>query len=88
MKHDFETKIRYAVTHVNRDNMRTLTGRNVSHNHFDTTEAAREYIAEMLKNNTPALLADVYGPQALGTFEVRPVECYMHGDAIGIYFDV
>jgi hypothetical protein len=31
-------------------------------------------------------LGDIYGDQALGTFEVTPVECYDHGDATRTVF--
>lgn len=69
------TVTRYALTHVNREGMRQLT------------RANRE---AFLLANTIACLESAYGKQAVGTFEVRPVQCYTSGDAgdaVGIYFD-
>lgn len=74
---------RYAVTHVNKDGMRGLTFANQGRNHFDTREAAEQYIAAMKKNNPAKLITDMYRD----SLEVRPVECYWHGDAKGVWFD-
>ena len=74
-------KTMYAITHVGRDGLRTLTRANQGRNHFETREAAERYLAAMLANNSPDTLRDF--PQ----MEVRPVKCYEHGDAVGVYFD-
>jgi hypothetical protein len=85
-KSDNRRVIRYAVTHINRDGMRTLTRANQGRNHFVNKEQAEQWIQTVYGNTPEATIRQVYGPQALGTFEVRPVECYSHGDAIGIFF--
>ena len=77
----------FALTHVNRDNMRTLSRSNQGRNHFDTKEQADKWLAGFLENNSQDSIIQVFGKQALGTFEIHPVECYMHGDAVGVWFD-
>jgi hypothetical protein len=78
-------KIMYAITHVNKAGMRTLSRPNQGRNHFETRKAAEDLLRAMLKNNSPETMRQVYGADP--RFEVRPVECYDHGDAIGIYFE-
>lgn len=84
------TVTRYALTHVNREGMRQLTRANQGRNMFDDEELAKRYREAFLLANTIACLESAYGKQAVGTFEVRPVQCYTSGDAgdaVGIYFD-
>jgi len=82
-----ETITRFALTHVNKDGMRTLTRRNIGASHWDRRDDADAYLAVFLVNNTESTLDSVFGVQARGTYEIRPVECYPHGDAVRIYFD-
>lgn len=77
--------IRYAITKINKDGDRVLAFANQGRNHFDTQEAAERHLRATLENNTADTLRSVYGD--VSKMEVRPVECYEHGDAIGIYFD-
>lgn len=79
-----ELRTRYAITHVNRDGMRTLTFANQGRHHFDTREEAEYALGEY--NRVGDLRAKVLGGMA-DTLAVREVLCYDHGDAIGIYFD-
>ena len=74
---------RYAITHVGGLGLRTLTLPNQGRHHFDTLAEA-EYALKLLE---PDLRAKVLGSLA-DTLEVREVDCYDHGDAKGIYFDV
>lgn len=77
-------KTLYAITHVNpKLGLRQLTFSNQGRNHFETPEAAQEHLDTI----NPRLIAEIFGPLAAETLEVRPVECYDHGDAVGIYFD-
>jgi hypothetical protein len=78
---DYPTKTMYAITHVNRQDLRVLTLANQGRNHCDTKEQAQEKL-DLFRNS---LRESVLGDMA-DTLEVRPVECYEHGDAIGIYF--
>lgn len=79
-------KIRYAITHVGRDGLRVLTFANQGRNHFDDQADGARRLASFLESNPKQTLGDIYGDQALGTFEVTPVECYDHGDATRTVF--
>jgi hypothetical protein len=83
-----ETVQRFAVTHVNRDGMRTLTlGCQGRYTYLLHAEA--EAIAQALEaHNGPQRIGECYGPQAIGTFRASRVTCYAgHYDPIGIYWD-
>lgn len=74
--------ILYAVTHLNRKlGLRQLTFGNQGRNHCKTKEEAQEKL-DALKDS---LREKILGDEA-DTLEVRPVDCYDHGDAKGIYF--
>lgn len=77
-------RTRYAITHVSpTTGLRTLTFANQGRNHYDSRAIAEEALAAYYKGDgLRAMLGD-----AADTLEVREVECYDHGDAIGIYFD-
>lgn len=75
--------ILYAITHINKDGMRTLTFGNQGRNHFNTREGAQD----SLELNKPQLRAKILGKMA-DTLEVRPVDCYDNRDAKGIFFDL
>lgn len=72
---------RFAVTHINKDGMRTLSFGNQGRNHYDTFEDAAMMIDAMRRNNSPERIAQFYGTP--DTLEVRDA----HGDAKGIYFN-
>jgi hypothetical protein len=76
-------KILYAITHINDDGMRTLTFANQGRNHYQARKDAEAALAAYLSNGS--LRDRVLGDKA-DTLEVRAVECYDHGDAMGIYF--
>ena len=79
---------RYVVTHVERDGLRTLTFGAQGRWTYETPEEAQERVEAILRGNTPARLAGVFGQQAVGTFAVRPCACWPdHFDPKGIYFD-
>lgn len=79
-------KTRFAITHINRDGMRQLSTPNQGRCFTDTRAESEKALSAFNQNNSPDALAQVYGPQAAGTFQVWPVECYDNGDAVGIYF--
>lgn len=79
-------KTRFAITHVNRDGLRVLTFANQGRNHYDDQADAVRRLASFLQSNPEQTLRDIYGDQAIGTFEVTPVECYDHGDATRTVF--
>jgi len=78
---------RFAITYLAKNKMRKLVHPNQGRYFSDTEEDANKQLETMLRSNTQAQFADVFGEQAVGTFEVRPVECYDSGDAKSIYFD-
>jgi len=71
----------FAVTYVNKDGMRTLFRANQGRNHFPTLEAAEIWFQAVSNNNSNDILEEY--PNR----EIRPVLCYPHGDAVGVYFD-
>jgi hypothetical protein len=79
-------KTRYAITHLGRDGLRKLTFANQGRNHYDDHAEAARRLAGFIQNNPVETLRDIYGDQAIGTFEVTPVECYDHGDATRTVF--
>lgn len=84
---NFKTITRFAITKMGKDGLRTLACANQGRNHFDTEEQAEAMLYAILRNPTNSLetLRHVYGD--LSKMQVRPVECYEHGDAVGVYFD-
>jgi hypothetical protein len=85
MKHEeYKDVIRYVVTYVNRDGMRTLVGAAQGRNTYDTAEQAQKWIDAARKNNSASTLAMFGVPD---TLEVRSCLCYHHGDPKGIWFD-
>jgi hypothetical protein len=78
-------KTLYAITHVGRkDKLRRLTLGNQGRNHYPTAAKAEDAMSAF---QGPDGLCRVLDPQEFLSLEVRPVECYDHGDAVGIYFD-
>lgn len=76
--------IRFAITHVGKHGLRTLSLTNQGRYHYDTREAAEKALAHFKQ---PHGLPRVLTPEQVSTLEVREVECYAHGDAVGIYFE-
>lgn len=79
--------IRYVVTHIDKNGMRTLCGPAQGRLTKETREEAQELLDNMTRNNQMQgeLLAGVYGLP----LEVRPVKCYPgHFDPMGVFFDV
>lgn len=74
---------RYAITHLGKDGLRKLTFANQGRNHYDSKQKAQEAMEAL----EPELRGKILGDMA-NTLEVREVECYDHGDAKGIYFDI
>jgi hypothetical protein len=85
-----ESVTRYVVTHVNTKGERVMTAhaRQGRFTHATPEEAEAELKAilnvEVNQNDIPG----VFGEQAVGTFEVRPVPCYPgHFDPQTCYYD-
>lgn len=79
---------RYTVTHVNPQGMRRLSFSMQGRYTWATPEEAEEQLRLLLDFNSVDRLVSAYGPQAIGTFEVRPVSCYPgHFDPLGMWFD-
>lgn len=79
---------RHVVTYINRDGARVLFGAAQGRHTYATPADAAGHLQAVLSNNSESNLADIYGPQAIGTFEVRPAECYPgHFDPMSVWFD-
>lgn len=78
--------VRFVVTHIGRDGMRTLAMACQGRYTYDTPYPAHQWIKDATKNNSADTLRSVFGsPPSL---EVRPVECWpVHFDPKGVYFD-
>lgn len=74
---------RYAVTKINEDGYRVLACANRGQYHFLNRVEAQTFLDNILKNNSEDMLRSVYGDTT--KMRVDPIECYHHGDAIGIY---
>jgi len=76
--------IRYVVTHIGKDGMRTLIGPAQGRCTYATQEQAEEYKTAVLSNNSMDTLKSMYG----FPLEVRPCRCWpLHFDPKEIYFD-
>lgn len=76
-------KLRFAITYIDKNNLRILARRNVGANHFDKLEAACKYLKAILTENKREDFNQIFGPQAFDSFEVTPVLCYDSGDCVG-----
>lgn len=62
---------------------RVLAFANQGRNHHDTREQAEQYLRDVQQNNSPERLKEF----KLDLARVDEIECYHHGDAVGIYVD-
>lgn len=75
--------VRYVVTHVNKDGMRTLAKAMQGRYTYATPEEAQQWIDQAIAANGDRL-AEFYGLP----LQVRPVECYpVHFDPMTCWFD-
>lgn len=83
-----EPVIRYVPTCVGRDGLRTLMRAGQGRETFAAPAEAQAWIDAVLANNPQDRLVSIWGPQAWGTFEVRPCRCWPgHFDPMGVYFN-
>lgn len=68
--------VRYVVTHIGRDGCRRMTAPAVQARWTHATEGAALRELNDLLENPDNDIPSVFGHQAIGTFEVRPVECW------------
>lgn len=80
-------KVRYTATCKDAHGARTLMRPNQGRCHWDDPEDAQRWLDAVLRDNDEQRLIDFWGRHALGTFEVSPLLCYGHGDAISIYIN-
>lgn len=80
---------RYAVTFVGKDGLRTFVApANQGRYHFDTPAAAHAWRRALLENNSRGQLEGLFnGPAGVASIAVSPIDCYDHGDAVGVYAD-
>jgi len=81
--------IRWTITHINTRGERVMTFARQSQNCYLTRCEAQIKLDQLLDVDTNGNdIPGVFGEQALGTFQVRPVECYPNtGDPITRWFD-
>lgn len=85
-KRQFKTVTRYCVTHLDREGRRALSYPAQGRYSFATEKEAADLATAISGNNSVSNIVQVFGPQALGTFEARPVECYAgHFDPVSIW---
>lgn len=78
--------IRYVISHINKDGLRQMTAAIQGINTVGSKEEAQKRLTEFNANNTPENLTQIFGSQALGTFEVSAIECYEgHNDPKGCF---
>ena len=78
------TTIRYVVTHIDRNGMRTLAHAAQGRHTYATPELAQAWIDAAMIENREQRLAQFFGLPLL----VRAVECYDgHHDPVRVYFD-
>jgi hypothetical protein len=93
---DEKGAVRWAVTVMGRDGLRTLMSANQGRNFRDDQRSAQIYLEAVTGNNSRDTLRQLYGDNP--GFQVRPVECWVMrdgngnptgetGDARGVYFD-
>jgi len=78
--------VRYGITCKERNGLRGLTS-SEQHRLKATPEEARVALDSLLTSNSEGRLAEVFGPQAIGTFRVDPIDCWSNGDPKGVYVD-
>jgi hypothetical protein len=80
--------IRYVLTYVNDRGVRTLLDPAQGRFTYARCEEAEAFLREFLSANTPERLQGVFGKDCVGTFAVRPVECWpQHFDPKTCWFD-
>jgi hypothetical protein len=70
----------FAITHRNKDGLRTLTFTNTGHNHFGTRDVAEAFM-RLCRSQLFRVIGD-----AVDTLAVREIECYDHGDSVATVF--
>lgn len=76
--------IRYVITHMGKNGLRTLTFAAQGRHTFDTEGQAQDYLNLLLENGIKTRMPNGCDWQ---TLEVRPVECWDHKDPKTCYFD-
>lgn len=79
--------VKYNISFMDKNGLRTLCGINQGRFFKDTREAAEQAMRDIMANTGEDRLVEIYGKQAIGTFRVDAFECYDSGDAKGIYVD-
>ena len=69
------SNIRYVLTTINKAGNRVMF-QPAQGRHTYSKEGAQVHLNELLYNNTPERLEEIFGKQAMGEFQVTPVDCY------------
>jgi hypothetical protein len=79
--------IKYNISYMAKNGLRTLMGANQGRFFKDTREDAEQWLHVILTNTGEDKLVEIYGKQVRGTFRVDAFSCYEHGDAKSVYID-
>jgi len=79
--------IRYGITHVNRQGLRTLSAPAAQGRWLNDTRAeVKKQVKNIEAVNSRDTLVSIFGLQALGTFKVQEIDCWDNGDPKGTVF--
>ena len=76
--------IKYNISYIAKDGVRTLMGPAQGRYMKDTREEAKQCLKALMENSEEKLI-EIYGPQSRGTFRVDEFDCWDHGDPKSIY---
>ena len=78
--------IRYIISNIDKDDMRSMTYPCQGRNTRGSKQEAQKDLQDFLSANTEDQIVRIFGKQAAGTFEVSAVECYDgHFDPVGVF---
>lgn len=79
-----DTVVRYVVTHIGRNGLRTLATPAQGRYTYETAEEAQQHVDGMMQHNSLDTLKSLFGLP----LEVRPCRCWPgHFDPVAVYFD-
>lgn len=73
----------FAITHKHKCGLRGLTFANQGRNHYPSKAIAEEALDAFKKGGLDRVLT----PEQMASLRVDEVDCYPHGDAIGVWVD-
>lgn len=78
---------RFVITHIGLGGERVITFARQGRNTYGSKKDAQRILDAFLDPEIGNDIAGLYGPQSIGTFEVRAVECWDNHDPKSCYCD-